>query len=225
MDNTNQEQEELEETYKEKGFGIIGIFPSPVYFTERDSNLDSIEKKEIEDILKGGMRDRESDRNSGTIDTYIFNTKLYNLKEFCEKHIKTYVKEIINPKEGADFYITQSWLNVTKPGGSHHRHFHPNSIISGIFYIETVEDDKIYFHSEISKAQATIRFESTEYNLWNSDGRFFGVADNVLILFPAWMEHSVQPNEKATKDRISLAFNVFAKGILGSRQYVNELII
>ena len=35
--------------------------------------------------------------------------------------------------------------------------------------------------------------------------------NNELFLFPAWLDHSVKRNSKATKDRISLAFNVFVK--------------
>ena len=38
------------------------------------------------------------------------------------------------------------------------------------------------------------------------------------------MGHSVEPNNKATTDRISLAFNTFVKGTLGSRENLTELI-
>ena len=73
------------------------MFPIPVYNTKRDSDLDSSEKKDIEDIIEEGMR--FGGGHSFSNNTYIFNTKLKNLKEFCEHHIKNYVRKIINPKE------------------------------------------------------------------------------------------------------------------------------
>ena len=68
-------------------------------------------------------------------------------------------------------------------------------------------------------------FSSPEYNIWNSRSWFVSVENNTLILFPSWLEHSVEPNEKATTDRISLGFNIFAKGFFGNKGFLNELII
>ena len=34
-----------------------------------------------------------------------------------------------------DFYITQSWVNVATKGENHHSHRHPNSMLSGVYYI------------------------------------------------------------------------------------------
>ena len=120
---------------------INSIFPLPVYVAKRVSDLDSTEEKEIEDIIEEGMVINFG--NSSTKNHYIFNSKLKKIKQFCEQQIKQYVEQVICPKEELDFYITQSWLNITKPGKYHHNHSHANSIISGVFYISTIEDDKI----------------------------------------------------------------------------------
>ena len=53
----------------------------------------------------------------------------------------------------------------------------------------------------------------------------FPVKSNELFLFPSWMEHQVDANEKATKNRISLAFNVYVKGTVGNMHELNELIL
>ena len=90
------------EMISNKEFGILEIFPCPLYVTKRDSNSDSIEEKEIEDIIKEGLY-KDGDLDHYTDNTYIFDTKLKNLKEFCEKHIKIYVREIINPKDKLDY--------------------------------------------------------------------------------------------------------------------------
>jgi len=203
-------------------YTIHGVFPIPVYSTKRDSNSDSTEEKEIEDIIEEGMinnGNRDYSNNS-----YIFNTKLKKIKEFCEQHIKIYVKEIINPKEGLDFYITQSWLNLTKPGGSHQMHAHANSIISGAFYIQTDVGQTISCYNTHKNYQPAIEFDETG-TLWNSNISNFNVSNNQLLLFPSWLVHGVAPNEKQTKDVISLSFNTFIRGNLGKRENLNQLIL
>ena len=111
-----------------------GIFPIPVYIVKRDSNLSPKEEKEIRKIIdEEGMKLNVG--NAISNNSAIFNGKLKGIKQFCEQQLNIYVENIICPKEELDFYITQSWLNVTKPGEIHHEHSHPNSIVSGVFYL------------------------------------------------------------------------------------------
>ena len=194
-------------------YSIQGIFPIPIYRTHRELDLDSSEKKDIEDIIEEGIYFSAS--HSFSNNSYIFNTKLKKIKEFCEQYIKIYVKEIIKPKEELDFYITQSWLNVTKPNESHHQHYHSNSIISGVFYIETDINQKLNFHDPNAKM---IQINA-------SDVLSFDVNKNILILFPSWLDHSVKPNEKQTKNVISISFNTFVRGNLGQQGRLNQLIL
>ena len=203
---------------------IHGVFPTPVYIVKRDTNLSPKEAKEIRKIIeKEGMN--KNTGNSTSNNSYIFNGKLKKLKQFCEQQIKQYVEQVICPKEELDYYITQSWLNVTKPGEYHHDHSHMNSIVSGVFYISTEEDDKITFTDPSAKVKEMIKFEPKEYNIWNSITWFFPVNNNELVLFPSWLDHKVDTNEKATTDRISLSFNTFVRGKLGSRADLTELIL
>ena len=203
---------------------IHGIFPCPVYIVKRDTDLSPKEEKEIGKIIeKEGMYKNAG--NSTSENTVIFNSKLKEIKQFCEQQIKIYVEKIINPKEDLDFYITQSWLNITKPGQFHHSHYHSNSIISGVFYISTEEDDKITFSDPNRKVKELITFAPKEYNLWNSGTWFFPSVTNELVMFPSWLDHKVDVNKKATTDRISLSFNTFARGILGEKDGPTELIL
>ena len=62
-------------------------------------------------------------------------------------------------------------------------------------------------------------------NIWNSKAWYIPVEKNVLVLFPSWLEHSVEENKKQTTDRISISFNTFTKGRFGSNEQSNELIL
>ena len=214
-----------------------GIFPCPIYVVKRDSNLSVEEEAEIEDIIK------ERKHNVGEIDYRIDNFymfgkpvregkvaqegRLKDLKEFCELHIDAYVKEVLNPKEEneLDFFITQSWINVVEPGGNIDQHYHANSIISGAFYISTEKDDKITFSEPNIQLKEPLKIEPKEFNIWNSRIWYFPVAVNELILFPSWLGHRVDINENQTSNRISISFNVFAKGNFGIKGTLNELIL
>ena len=204
-------------------YNINNIFPTPVYIAKRDSDsISEEEKAEVEKIIQQG--ELKNLGNSSSANNYIFDSNLKNIKQFCKQQLKIYVEEVINPKEELDFYITQSWLNIVKPGEFHHNHAHNNSIISGVFYISTVEDDKIVF-TDPNIGIKQMSYELKEYQAWNSAFLSFPVNTNELILFPSWLSHRVEPNEKATTDRISLSFNTFVRGNLGNREDLTELIL
>ena len=219
----------VQQSLKPKGMPEIRfLFPVPLYFTSRDLDLveNEKEKKEIEDIIKEGMT--ENYQNLQSDNSHIFDTKLHNLKKFIEGHIKTYVKNILNPVEELDFYITQSWINLNKPGHGHFKHSHANSILSGIYYIATVENDGVCFYDPNATIKHHLAFElkkdeRSEYV--DSAAADMSINTGDLFIFPSWLEHGVESNPKATTNRISLAFNTFVKGTFGCEQQLNELIL
>ena len=202
---------------------VHGMFPTPVYVIKRNSNLTSEEEKEIKEILKSGMNINSGNRSSNN--SCIFDGNLEKIKQFCEQQLKIYVEELIIPREEIEVYITQSWLNVTKPGEFHHEHSHSNSILSGVFYISTEEGDSITFTDPNFKVKEILKVEPKEFNVWNSGTCASPSKTNELILFPSWMNHRVEPNEMATTDRISISFNTFVRGTLGGREEKTELIL
>ena len=209
---------------------VQGMFPTPVYIIKRNSNLTSGEEKEIEEIIKDGMHmnsGNSSSNNSHIFDSPYFsvNGNLEKIKQFCEQQLKIYVEELIIPREEIEVYITQSWLNITKPGEFHHEHSHSNSIISGVFYISTEEGDSITFIDPNFNLKHVLRIEPKEFNVWNSSICASPSITNELILFPSWMNHRVEPNEKATTDRISISFNTFVRGTIGDQEGKTELIL
>ena len=115
-------------------------------------------------------------------------------------------------------------MNLTKPGMSHHLHSHPNSIISGVFYFETIPNDTLIFKNPnrtILKSFQMDMSRKTKYN-YLADQVGVNVKNKNLLLFPSDLEHEVFVNESEV-ERISLSFNTFVKGTLDDG--VNKLII
>jgi uncharacterized protein (TIGR02466 family) len=111
-------------------------------------------------------------------------------------------------KVGYDAWeITGCWANVAVPGGWHRMHSHPNNFLSGVYYVQVQEGaDTINFHDP--RAQTSIvRPPVTELTGFNTDQVVVQVTVGTLLLFPAWLSHSVEANA-SNANRISVSFNV-----------------
>lgn len=105
------------------------------------------------------------------------------------------------------FRITGCWLNVLAPGRGHAAHSHPNNFLSGVYYVKTQEGaDTVNFHDPRAQTRV-IRPPVTELTADNTDQVVVRVKDGTLLVFPAWLEHSVDANRSAT-NRISVSFNL-----------------
>ena len=182
------------------------LFPTAVTFYKHKG----ITEKEIKFIAK--QETRGNTGNTTSIDNNILeNREMKKLKQFIEKSLKEYFQNIYVPKNNVEPYITQSWCNYTKEGQFHHKHAHPNSFISGVFYVQADKTkDKIYFYKEEYKQ---IKVPAKEYNLFNSESWWFETGTNDLVIFPSSLIHMVE--KVVGKERISLSFNTFLKGYIG----------
>tara|TARA_R100000995_G_C3463096_1_gene114198 strand:+ start:344 stop:967 length:624 start_codon:yes stop_codon:yes gene_type:complete len=202
---------------------IQNLFPTPIYI----SNIDrKFTKQELQFVNKQKKHCINNQGNINTKDNYILNRKEFeNIRKFLEKHCQNYLDTIICPKNNIELYITQSWLNYTEKNQYHHQHTHPNSVISGVFYFNSdKKNDKILFSNSKGYQQIKPEIDDTKFNLWNSETWFFAVETGNLFMFPSSTIHQVE-TKKGNNTRISLAFNTFYKGTIGSNNNLTELIL
>jgi len=200
---------------------IHNLFPTPVYITKIKRPFT---KQELQFVNNQKNHCTKNAGNINTKDNYILNRKEFkNIKKFLDKTCKDYLERVICPKNNIELYITQSWLNYTETNQYHHKHAHPNSVISGVLYFDSdKENDKIMFSDPITYKQ--IKPDIDKYNVWNSDTWWFAVETGMLIMFPSSTTHQVE-TKKGNNTRISLAFNTFYKGSVGSNFDLTELIL
>ena len=202
---------------------INNIFPTPIYTTKINRKFT---KQELQFVHEQKKHCMSNTGNINTKDNYVLNRKEFkNIKKFLDKHCKNYLNTVICPKNNIDLYITQSWLNYTEANQYHHKHAHPNSVISGVFYFDSdKENDKILFSSSKGYEQIKPVIDKTKYNIWNSETWFFPVETGDLFMFPSSTSHQVE-TKQGSNTRISLAFNTFYKGNVGSNSGLTELIL
>ena len=200
---------------------IENLFPIPIYM----SNIDRpFTKQELQFVDNQKNKCNKNTGNINTKDNYILNRKEFkNIKKFLDQCCKDYLEKIISPKNNIELYITQSWLNYTEENQYHHKHEHSNSVVSGVLYFDCdKENDKIKFTN--SKGYQQIKPEVKDFNIWNSETWWFALETGQLVMFPSSTIHQVD-TKQGNNTRISLAFNTFYKGIIGSNSDLTELIL
>jgi len=149
---------------------------------------------------------------------------LSTLKETILVELDKFVQEINPPRadKNIKFYITQSWLNINHTNDWHHPHTHVNSIISGVLYINVNNTvDSITFSPNRALFGNLVYYPEKE-TVYNVFYKKVPVKKGMLIFFPSVTEHFVEFN-KDTHKRISLSFNVFLTGTLGTEDSSSKL--
>tara|TARA_A100001201_G_scaffold54131_1_gene52841 strand:+ start:413 stop:1039 length:627 start_codon:yes stop_codon:yes gene_type:complete len=136
-----------------------------------------------------------------------------------------WIQKCINQVKQVEMYdcdylkVTQSWINKSSYGEHLIPHWHPNSILSGIFYLSdhVVETDfalrdNWYVGHPDSSGQSYIRLSTCQERQM-----IFHKVESIsgnLILFPAAFRHGVEVNY-SEEDRYTISFNTFPSGNIG----------
>jgi uncharacterized protein (TIGR02466 family) len=146
--------------------------------------------------------------------------KLHAHEEFlelvsCVRHVaRTILRFLRIGQEALD--ITGCWATVLAKGAIHKVHSHPNNFLSGVYYVRVhPRADTINFHDPRSQARI-IRPPVWELTAENTDQVVVSVVNGNLLMFPSYLEHSVDTN-MGDDERISISFNLmfssFAKNL------------
>lgn len=188
---------------------VSHLFPTAVAFFKYPKKLS---KKHLDFSLQ-----QDHMPNTGNTTSKLRNVleqKEYkDVASFAMRSLDEYLKQIVSPKHNVTVRITQSWFNYSKPGQFHHRHAHPNSYLSGVFYVQAEKDsDKIFFYKD---GYQQIKLPTDNFNVFNSDSWWLPVETGDLVIFPSSLAHMVEP-VTSDQTRISLAFNTFPVGYVGN---------
>ena len=195
---------------------IHNLFPIPIGRYELDRDLTA---KELSFLVNQETRSNMGNLTSAN-NTILKAKELTKLRDFIENKVSEYFTEVYSPVHKVNLKITQSWTNYTKQGEYHHKHEHPNSFVSGVFYVQSEKaKDKIYFYRN---GYQQIKFPPKEWNVWNSDSWWFDVGTCDLILFPSSLTHMVETVDHE-QTRISLSFNTFPVGNVGEEMNLTGL--
>lgn len=198
----------------------IPLFSVPLYKTNIGV-MDSVEKTWLKNLhfppqSVGLYKSDEEPKNAGM--DVLNQNQIKNLRYKILKAVEHFTNEVLDIEQ--TFELTTSWVNKYGKEDLNHQHSHPNSMISGVYYIESDETsapiifNKPYFYTNLFHETIKPTFKNKNNNQFNLDYYGLKPATGDLYIFPSWLEHTVPPQE-SDKVRWSLAFNCFARGKLG----------
>jgi uncharacterized protein (TIGR02466 family) len=199
----------MSETASPFAFSNMQIFfPTPVWIFdlpgERASSLNTRLRTDLESMLAP-----LPDIASGS--TWQTEQTLHQVEEFAELMdiVMRAARDAIAALEieHSALEVTGCWANINPRGSGHKSHVHPNNFLSGVYYLKVPPGSgTISFHEPRPQAHQFAP-RAIEYNAFNSVSQSLPVEEGRLILFPAWLPHSVVPNP-SDDVRISVSFNL-----------------
>jgi uncharacterized protein (TIGR02466 family) len=195
---------------------IQPLFPSAIGFTNLGRDLTTLEMKTLLELEQRPNEGNNTSKNHQVLSL----PALKNLKSFMNTALLDYYQQVYQPRFDVRPYITLSWTNYTTPGQFHHKHAHPNSFVSAVFYIKTnPETDRIFFYKD---GYNQLDIPPSDWNSYNSKSWWFSAHPGQLILFPSGLSHMVEPVQ-GEDTRVSLSFNTFLQGTLGDEKELTKL--
>ena len=196
---------------------IFPLFPVAVY----KNIIRAPSENELKHINSIEMKTQTSGNLLST-DRYVLDhPELADLKKVILDNIKIYAEEIISTDQ--ELYITNSWKNANDQHQRHMIHNHTNSIISGCYYIN-VESSLPSVSFNRMGPPFLLNLLPKKFNLFNSIDWSIPLENNCLLIFPSAAYHHVPPNPNPDT-RISIAFNTFLRGTIGTNSGGADLIL
>ena len=149
--------------------------------------------------------------------TKLRSEKFYNIllepefkevHDFVEESAKDFLDNVMQI-EYEEFFVTESWLNISGKGGYQKIHNHSNSIISGTLYLKTEEG-----HPPLNFRKQKMEFEPfislTEHykkgNPNTASTLSFPSTEDTMLVFNSHLYHGHDENQ-IKAERIGLAWN------------------
>lgn len=219
------------------------LFPTHVLVTDevKRPGLDHVLTVEEEDYINQvTTRLRPSHVDGDLKDTihwvshemYVLNhPAMVGLKDWLQQWIAPIMQTLYSSNPSITWTITQSWLTVTEPHHLSFTHIHSNSFMSGVVYLQA---NRKHDMIEFTRPNTVDRMKIEPYtpHLAKNPSPLVGHAHRIkvhtgdVILFSSHTPHRIMPTPvKDSPARISLAFNVFPSGTLGTYSHANELTV
>lgn len=206
-----------------KQFTVSPLFAIPFY----RSNLGYLPHDIFEYIKSLDYERTPADNNFYSVNKYVLHlNELRILKNKIMEHVNFFIYDFLDVKNNMTFNIENSWVNKHYRNDYSSEHYHGNSLISGVVYLDIDENtgpitfykDKTHYNLWTETVRVDFNYQDNpefqNANLYNAKSIEFLPQKNDIILFPSLLNHEVSHNESDI-ERYSLAFNLFPRGTAG----------
>ena len=187
------------------------LFPTPIWTIQLE-NYENINEEMFNFIKESQRKDKEGIKRS--------NNKGWHSKDFDMKEAEP--KKFINSispsiekvmtdmnweKEKQSIKISNMWAIINTGGSTNSRHQHGNSTISAAYYVRAPQNCGDIVFYDPRPAPVFCYPTAIASNLLNAQVNSITPKEGALILFPSYVDHSVNEN-LSNEERIVISFNV-----------------
>jgi uncharacterized protein (TIGR02466 family) len=186
-------------------------FPTPVWHFAID-NHQQLNSILLQEINVEQQRDRQGEKWSNILGWHSTNN-LHERTSFSEftQIIHQNVLEVATflrwDLQQFSLNITTCWAIVNGKMASNSVHNHPNSILSGVYYLQAPENCGGIFFNDPRPASQMLIPPIVTHSLWTFPKVSYKPHAGTMLLFPSWLLHGVEMN-MSEEVRISLSFNI-----------------
>jgi hypothetical protein len=196
---------------------LFQLFPIPLYQTSLNVEpyiLEFIKSQKFEKMSKFSI----------SKDPNILELKeLHKVKTSITEKVNEFLYDVCQISNDVYLELSASWGVWLKGGDHSDPHSHANSIISGVWYLNTTENSGDFAVArDTGLFGNTFIFNTKSSNSINEYVKFFKPKIGDMYIFPSTLKHKITECFDDT-DRISIAFNFMVRGKIRSENAIFEL--
>ena len=184
----------------------VPIFPSGIvkqYLTPK-SFMDDLDLSRLEfEKFKGATKLRTKKFHN-----LLLQPEFKEIKVWVEECAKDFLDNVLK-MEYEEFFLTESWMNISGKGGYQKIHNHANSIISGVLYLKSKpEHPPLEFNKQKMEFEPYISL-TEHYKLGNPNTAHtlaFPCTQDTMIVFNSHLYHG-HSESAIEEERIGIAWN------------------
>lgn len=199
---------------------IVGIFDYPNFIQYAPAWRAEIGKslKERQEILSFSHQPQRQ-----TDDRLHERPTLAPLIEFFLQSCYEYMS-YLKYRQGTILRLQCCWATVAFQDDRIEMHQHPNSFITGAFYLDVDEEAEPILFTDPRPQNRVLDIGVDENLRINRKYHTINPKNGRLIIFPSWLEHKVGPN-RSEVPRVSIAFNMTVHGDVGGSERLSRAIL
>ena len=184
---------------------ILHLFSSPIYRARLNLKTNLIEEfcSKLKKSTKGVVKSNHGGWQSHNIPP----TDLPILSIEIQKHANIFKDTFLFKNL---LKVAEMWVNINDYKDYNANHSHPLCVLSGVYYVKTpAKGGEIRFIHPAADLMGRDWHhpETTDGNHSNSEQWIFEPKENILFLFPSWLQHNVLPH-LGKEERVSISFNL-----------------
>ncbi len=192
---------------------ILKLFPQPI-FKYQVNEYEKLNKELLEYIYELYKKDNIGVKKSNINGWHSKSFDLKNENNIPNKffsHITTYINDVFKNYgwvyDTSKIKCTSMWAIINKKGNFNIEHTHSNNYLSAAYYVKAPQNCGNFKASNPNIISRNIYPKSNQSTELNSNSVSIEINEGDLMIFPAYLPHSVEEN-KSVEERVIISFNL-----------------